>query len=84
VPFTAIPRDPEALPNAKHALLALCCRSRSKSIRTDVTATGSRTGPLYVSRINEFASTKWNVAEAESVSQSLRRAVDRIGRLPAG
>ncbi|WP_420121754.1 hypothetical protein [Nakamurella sp.] len=64
MPSAAIPRDPEAFPNAKHALLALCGRSRSKSIRTDVTATGSRTDPLYVTRINEFTSTVWNVAEA--------------------
>lgn len=83
VPSTRIPRDPEALPNAKHALLALCSRSRSKAIRKDVTASGSHTGPLYVTRINEFASTVWSVAEAETVSDSLRRAVARVAQLPA-
>jgi hypothetical protein len=35
-----------------------------------------------VIRINEFASTAWNVAEAETVSVSLRRAVARIAQLP--
>ena len=83
VPSTRIPRDPESLPNAKHTLFALCSRSRSKAIRKDVTTSGTRTGPLYVIRINEFASTVWNVAEAESVSDSLRRAIVRIGQIPA-
>ena len=82
VPVSRIPRDPESLPNAKQTLLALCGRSRSPMIRKDVTASGPRTGPLYVIRINEFASTAWNVAEAETVSVSLRRAVARIAQLP--
>lgn len=84
VPINRIPRDPEELPNAKQSVLGLCSQSRSTVVRREVTASGTRTGPLYVVRINEFASTRWNVAEAEAVSQSLRRAVDRIGRLPAG
>jgi hypothetical protein len=78
-----IPRDPETLPNAKQIVLGLCARSRSGAIRKDVTASGTRTGPLYVTRINEFASAVWNVAEAESVSDSLRRAVVRIRQIPA-
>lgn len=81
VPATRIPREPEALPNAKQTLLGLCAGSRSKAIREDVTVSGTRAGPLYVARINEFASTAWNVAEAESVSGSLRRAVLRIRQI---
>lgn len=77
------PTCPGGPPNAKHELLGLCARSRSGAIRNDVTASGTRTGPLYATRINEFASTVWNVAEAEVVSQSLRHAVARIRQISA-
>lgn len=83
VPVSRIPRDPESLPNAKQAVLSLCGRSRSAVIRRDVNASATRTGPLYVIRIYEFASTAWNVAEVGTVSDSLRRAVARVGQLPA-
>lgn len=82
VALSRVPRDPEALPNAKQSLLALCSRSRSRAIRQDVTAAGSQTGPLYVVRINEFAANIWSVANAEASSDSLRRAVGRIRLLP--
>lgn len=82
VPAARIPRDPEELPNAKQTLLGLCGRSRSRTIREEVTVSGTRPGPLYVTRINEFASTAWNVAEAASASESLRRAVHRIRQIP--
>lgn len=84
VPIVRVPHDPDELPNAKQAVLALCSRSRSAAIRKDVTAPGTRTGPLYVLRVNEFASTKWDVGVAESVSRSLRRAIAQIVRLPHG
>jgi hypothetical protein len=77
-----VPPDPEALPHAKHVLLGLCGQSRSRAIKHDVTATAGQTGPLYVARLNEFASTTWNVADAASVSSSLRRAVAHIGQIP--
>lgn len=78
-----VPRDPEGLAHAKSTLLRLCAGSRSREIRKDMVAPGDRVGPLYVSRINEFAASRWNVEEASQRSDSLRRAVLRIRDLPS-
>jgi hypothetical protein len=78
-----VPRDPETLPNAKEVVIRLCSQSRSRLIRADM-AVGYRTGPLYVPRINEFATTRWSVEAAAQNSGSLRRALDRIRQLPTG
>ena len=75
-------RRPGGTPQRQACLAGLFNRSRSRAIRKDVTASGSRTGPLYVTRINEFAAKIWNVAEGESASDSLRRAVVRIRQIP--
>jgi hypothetical protein len=77
-----IPREPESLTNAKAAVLHLCSASRSRDIRRDMVVKGSQTGPLYVHRINEFATTRWDVESAAQNSDSLRRALDRIRQLP--
>jgi hypothetical protein len=76
-----IPRSPETLPNAKEVVIRLCSESRSRSIRQDM-AVGHRTGPLYVPRINEYATTRWNAETAAQNSDILRRALDRIRQLP--
>jgi hypothetical protein len=78
-----IPRDPEALTNPKEAVLRLCARSRLRGIRSDMVASGGRTGRLYVVQMNAFATTAWNVGEASENSDSLRRAVERIRDLPS-
>jgi hypothetical protein len=75
-------RDPESLPHAKREVLRLCARSRSRAIRQDMVASDGDTGPLYVSRINDFASSRWDVGAAADVSQSLHRTVDRVRSLP--
>jgi len=78
-----VPRDPEVLDHPKRTLLTLCANSRSRDVRRDmVAASGLRTGPLYVPRINDFAMTKWDVQAASANSDSLRRAVERIRDLP--
>lgn len=77
-----IPSAPEDLPHAKRTVLALCAQSRSRDIRQDMTAPDGGTGPLYVSRLNEFASSVWRPREAAIVSDSLRRAIKRISALP--
>ncbi|HVX55003.1 hypothetical protein [Nocardioides sp.] len=77
-----VPLNPETLQNAKQTLLELCSRSRSRAIRAEmVTATG-QTGPLYVTRINEFAASAWSVETAAASSDSLNRAIERIRQLP--
>jgi hypothetical protein len=77
-----IPKEPEALQNAKQTVLMLCAGSRSRSLRQDMVALGQKTGPLYTARINEFAATSWDVESAASRCPSLRRAVERISSIP--
>lgn len=81
VPANRIPSDPESLRNAKQTVLSLCGRSRSKVIREEMTVSGSQVGPLYVTRINEFAATTWDARIAELNSQSLRRAIAAIRQI---
>lgn len=76
-----LPTDPESLSNAKSSVLALCARSRSKVVRSDMVTAAGKTGPLYVSRMNEFAEQVWRVDEAVEVSTSLRRAVVALRRI---
>lgn len=78
-----LPVSPETLPHPKHAVLSLCANSRSRDIRHDVVTKEGKTGPLYTRRMNEFARTHWSVESASAISDSLRRAVDRIRELPA-
>ncbi len=77
-----LPRDPEGIAHAKTALLELCSKSKSKAIRREVVTVDGNTGPLYVTRLNEFASTHWNVATAADNSPSLASAIAAIRRLP--
>lgn len=76
-----VPIAPDQLPHAKRALLDICGTSSSSALRREVLAKNGDTGPLYVSRINDFATTVWDVAEASERSPSLARAVARIGEL---
>jgi hypothetical protein len=76
-----VPDNPEDVPHGKRTLLELVLRSRSKEIREDVVTPSGQTGPLYVSRINDFASTVWRPEVAASASDSLRRAIGRIAAL---
>jgi hypothetical protein len=73
-----VPREPELLAHPKRTVLQLCSKSRSRSINRDMVAPGERTGPRYVLHINEFATTRWDVANAIINSDSLSRAVERI------
>ncbi len=77
-----LPPDPEAVPHAKQTLLELCLQSSSRDIRRDVVTADGKTGPLYVSRINEFAAAHWNVGVAATNSPSLARALNAIKALP--
>lgn len=81
IPLNRVPTAPESLPHAKRTLLVLCAGSRSASIRKDVTASDGRAGPLYVHRMNEFASEHWRPPVAAENSPSLRRAIARIREL---
>jgi hypothetical protein len=76
-----VPTDPESLHHAKQTLLQLCGRSTSRAIARDMVA-GDRPGPLYVARLNEFASTLWDVAVASESAPSLARALRALSALP--
>ena len=76
-----VPVDTELLPHAKRNLLALCKNSRSRDIRSDVVRPDGGAGPLYVSRINEFAEDYWDIATASQNSPSLKRALIRLADL---
>ncbi|WLP92135.1 DUF4276 family protein [Gordonia sp. NB41Y] len=82
VKASQIPREPEKLAHAKQTVLDLCRNSRSRGIRGDLVAAGTKTGPLYVPRINEFAGTRWDVRAAAERSPSLARALIAIADLP--
>jgi hypothetical protein len=82
VNLSQIPRDPEALRNAKAVVLQLCSASRSRDVRRDMVAHRGNPAPLYVHRINEFATSRWDVEAAAQNSDSLGRALERIRQLP--
>lgn len=70
-----VPSGVDSLQNAKATVLHLCSRSRSKVLRADMVTEGGKTGPLYVSRVNEFAEQVWRVGVAAVESESLDRAL---------
>lgn len=82
VPKGKIKQDPESLKNAKQELLRLCQYSRSRNIRGDVLTKDGQVGPLYVARLNEFASEWWDVAAARECSRSLDGASRRVEEMP--
>jgi hypothetical protein len=81
VPPHSIPSNPEALTNAKRALVDVARRSRLRSIRDDMVPAANTTaavGPGFVARVAEFADTDWSWKRAAARSDSLRRCVARI------
>ncbi|WP_207568403.1 hypothetical protein [Mycolicibacillus trivialis] len=77
-----IPTDPESLPHAKREVLRLCEGSTLRAVREDMVRSTGETGALYVSRINQFATTRWDVTAAAENSNSLSRAINGIRALP--
>lgn len=76
-----LPPEPESLQHAKNELVQLCTASRSRPVRRDMVAANGAQGMLYVTRINEYASSVWNVRAAASRSPSLSRALAAIESL---
>lgn len=76
-----IPTVVEDLPHAKRTLLDLCVTS-PRAIRNGVVTADGLTGPEYVARINQFASSRWDVSAAAARCPSLRRAIAEIRTLP--
>ncbi|QWW20569.1 hypothetical protein I6B53_01360 [Schaalia sp. 19OD2882] len=74
----SIAAEPDELPHAKRTLLALVADSTSRSVKEDMVRKDGANGPLYASRINDFAEHHWDVARACERSPSLDRTVRRL------
>ena len=90
VPLSAIPKNPELLPDPKRALVDLCRRSRALEIREEMVpreGSGRSVGALYTSRLIEFigdARNGWRPKVAARTSDSLARCLRDLRRLASG
>jgi hypothetical protein len=76
-----IPRDVDALPNPKAALLGLAAASRSRMFREALVrfrGTNCIPGPDYNGTLIRFVTSSWNIADASQHSESLRRTVEAV------
>jgi len=81
IPLHHIPRKTDDIPQPKEFLVSLARSSRKTRLRKEIVpAPGatSKIGPGYNLCLGEFVRTHWNVQRASSVSESLRRTVDRL------
>ncbi|MEW6319684.1 MAG: hypothetical protein AB1635_01205 [Acidobacteriota bacterium] len=79
-----VPTNPEALDNAKLALVNVARHSRRRDIRTDMVpreGAGRTVGPAYTSRLIEYAHWHWRPQVASLRAESLRRAMACVQRL---
>ncbi len=80
-----LPRDPDALPDAKRSLLQLAQRA-PRAIREDLVAESGATaaqGLGYNAVLSTFVRTSWDPSQAELFSNSLARARMRVNELAA-
>lgn len=81
VPIVKIPACPEAETDPKQTLIGLARKSRKRRLMQElVPQAGSpnRVGPLYNTRLVEFASSVWDVEQARERAPSLDRAMHRL------
>ena len=80
-----LPRDPDALPDAKRSLLQLAQRA-PRSIREDLVAehgAAAAQGLGYNTLLSDFVRNSWDPSQAELFSNSLARARMRVNKLAA-
>jgi hypothetical protein len=85
VSIRQLPRDPEALPDAKRSLLQLAQRA-PRAVREDLVAESGATaaqGLGYNAVLTNFVRTSWNPSRAMHHSNSLARARMRLSELAA-
>ncbi|MCU0498295.1 MAG: DUF4276 family protein [Anaerolineae bacterium] len=78
-----LPIYPENEPNPKEAIVSACRSSKNKTIREGIVPqaqTGSKIGPAYVTLLENFALTQWDVTKARQQANSLNRAMNAIQR----
>lgn len=87
VPASAVPDQPDQLPDAKSTVLAAIRRSRRRAIRVDMLPrpdSGRQVGAAYTSRLIEFASDSgngWRPTVAAQRSPSLSSCLTRLDSL---
>jgi hypothetical protein len=87
VPASAVPDQPDEIPDPKSTLLAAIRRSRRKAIRADMVprpGSGRQVGAAYTSRLIEFASNTnrgWRPNVAAQRSPSLSSCLTRLDSL---
>lgn len=85
VPRAKVPRDPEALADAKRVVLDLARRSTNRRVREEVASSTNPATPGtgYNLHLCGFVKTHWRAGVASQQSPSLRRAVERLQALSA-
>ncbi len=84
---SSVPAEPDALPDAKAAVLTLVSASRKRAIREDMIprpSSGRRVGPAYTSRLIEFTTNVpdgWRLRQAAQRSPSLANCLARLDEL---
>lgn len=83
VPRSKVPRHPEALEDAKGAVLRLARRSKIRRVREEVVSTidPARPGAGYNLHLCAFVKAHWRAGIAAAQAPSLQRAVARLGTL---
>ncbi|MBK7195603.1 MAG: hypothetical protein IPH80_24220 [Myxococcales bacterium] len=79
-----VPRDPDAEPWPKRAMVELARRSRRRDVKLDmVPAEGAKRyyGPAYTARMIEYASDHWRPSVARARSKSLARTIAALDGL---
>jgi hypothetical protein len=85
VPRSKVPRDPEALKDAKGAVLRLARRSKIRRVREEVVSMTDpgRPGSGYNLHLCGFVKAHWRAGIAAKQAPGLRRAVERFETLAA-
>jgi hypothetical protein len=83
---SVVPQNPDALPNAKRAMVHLAERSNRREIRETLPpapGSGRSVGVLYNARLRVFVEQRWQPELAAQRSDSLRRCLDGLAALKA-
>lgn len=81
IPPALLPRNPDAVVNAKQVLVNLARRSHSRDLRADLVPEEGSLGVVgkgYVPRMTEFIEDRWRPDRAARRSRSLARALAAI------
>ncbi len=76
-----IPENPEEVQDPKQSLVNIARRSRNSKVRRSLVPDSGSTaqvGKLYVSEMNAFINTRWDVAEARRSAPSLDRCMSKL------